>query len=458
MKEYKNKKIYIKRKNRIHKKKRDFFFDVSFSFEGMKNNLIKREEVEVHYLTINKYIAFDHPNIFVPLPCGFKHNNKNLAYYTSCNDKKKNSDKNLLEEKKEKKKEYMNIKYTNLTGPCINWRRNCIFVNDIKKKKFLHLSEYYPYFYSLQNIKLSLFSLQRNVVYNNLNNILHVKQDEPLKDTYENINMNIVCKKEKCKNTKQCVEFYYLTKNFFSLKKLLLVISESKLKRNKKCGSNELHKKNTKEEMVNKLMRKIENNYVKTEFEDMNFMNSYFINIRNFFKNYFVKSYKNSHYKRKKGNSHNKHNKSNSYNNYDMNKSVILENMSDGYVIPKNYNFIISANRKLCFLIKNKDNFIYNGINSDIIEINYNNNDNQQNEYCTSNEQNNMINNNNNNDSNSNSNSNNCDHNNNEMKIFNLEKSGFVKNEMSLLDMKNNKGKKKKSDIYISNYSKNSPI
>lgn len=46
-----------------------------------------------------------------------------------------------------------------------------------------------------------------------------------------------------CKNTKQCVEFYYLTKNFFSLKKLLLVISESKLKRNKKCGSNELHKK-----------------------------------------------------------------------------------------------------------------------------------------------------------------------------------------------------------------------
>ncbi|CRG96278.1 conserved Plasmodium protein, unknown function [Plasmodium gallinaceum] len=408
--------------------------------------------------------AYDHPYIFVPLPCGFKYNNKNLAYYTS-NDKKLYDD-NLLE-KKEKKKEYMNIKYANLIGPCINWRKNCIFVSDLKKKKFLHISEYYPYFYCMQNIKLSLFSLERNVIYENTNNMCNFKDYDNLTDninyfnsisSYANKkNSKILCtnninnsnennnnniKKEnnffknKCskkgsglkytkhileenmlykfysneelsneknyiwnkqeiriflekyllypkkfdkisqflefKNTKQCVDFYYLTKNFFCLKKLLLTISENKGKRNKKCSVNDINKKNPKEEIVNKLIKKLENNYIRSEFEDINCINYSYINIKNFFKNYFVKTYKGSSYSKNLTNKIN-NNKNSSYNNY-TNKGVILENMSDGYVIPKNYNFILSSNRKLCFLVKNNENFIYSGINSDIIEIKYNEN------------------------------------------------------------------------------------
>ncbi|CRH00098.1 conserved Plasmodium protein, unknown function [Plasmodium relictum] len=480
--EFKNKQIplkilhffnyYIGRKNQLNETIKEHTNIYKQIYKLWKEDIYisekEKEKKNIFTWGILPVRAYDHPNIFVPLPCGFKYNNKNLAYYIS-NDKKIYDD-NLLE-KKEKKKEYMNIKYANLTGPCINWRKNCIFVSDIKKKKFLHISEYYPYFYCMQNIKLSLFSLERNVIYKNTNNLWNFKEDDHLTDSAKSFNSinsysnkknsqniytndnsnpkeknnnnkscnnikednffkyrlskkrlvlknanhkleenmlykfysnedllnekNYIWNKQEirtflekyliypkkfdkisqfleCKNTKQCVDFYYLTKNFFCLKKLLLTISENKGKRNKKCSVNDINKKNSKEEIVNKLIKKLENNYIISEFEDINCLSYSYLNIRNFFKNYFIKTYKSSSYSKHSANKAN-NNKNPSYNNY-SNKGIILENMSDGYVIPKNYNFILSSNRKLCFLVKNKENFIYSGISSDIIEIKYNEN------------------------------------------------------------------------------------
>ncbi|CXI43529.1 conserved Plasmodium protein, unknown function [Plasmodium berghei] len=402
----------------------------------------EREKKNIFAWGILPVRAYDHPNMFVPLPCGFKHNNKNLAYnILTTNDKNSNYDDNLLE-KKEKKKEYMNIKYANLTGPCVNWRKHCIFFNDTKTNRFFHFSSIYPYYYCMQNIMLSIFSLERNVIYNNTNNILKIKPDDQnsadnsmckhenqdklyIENTLNNTlnkkiegnsrhnsvhvnepsqyfsNENILYEKNNIwnkqeirifldkyftypknfekisqylefKNTRQCVDFYYTTKNFFNLKKILLTLTESKIKRPKKClaSVNDVSKKNLKEEIVNKLLKKLENNNMKTEFEESNYVNCNYISMRIFFKKLFEKTYKNMSGKNLQNKAPiNKHN----YYNNSLSKGILLENMSDGYIVPQNYNFILSSNRKLCFLIKN-DEDIYQGVNSDIVEIKYNDN------------------------------------------------------------------------------------
>ncbi|SCN12749.1 conserved Plasmodium protein, unknown function [Plasmodium malariae] len=521
---------YLDRKNQLEKTIKEHSVIYKQIYKLWKEDIDiyekEKEKKNIFAWGILPVRAYDHPNIFVPLPCGFKHNNKNLAY--NITNDKKICDDNLLE-KKERKKEYMNIKYANLTGPCVNWRKNCIFCSDIRKKKFLHLSDMYPYFYCMQNIKLSLFSLERNVMYSNSNNMLesiqhgclgnefectesslftankknvatknaslngssstnderdgvyrldsnadlvvrrsglgscrtphvsgnnisendmsgHICENDINGSTYGNdINgstcgsdisgnstsgknadgnsgsqneeqnelykffsnedllneKNYIWNKQEIrmflekyilypkkfdrisqflefKNTKQCVDFYYLTKNFFNLKKLLLTLSENKIKRNKKqllshVNNFDISKKNSKEEIVNKLIKKLENNYVKSEFEETNCVNYSYINVRKFFKSYFVKTYKKTCNKNSSNKTTN-NNKNCTWNTNNMNKGILLENMSDGYVIPKNYNFILSSNRKLCFLIKNDENFIYNGINSDIIEIKYSEN------------------------------------------------------------------------------------
>ncbi|CAD2104090.1 conserved Plasmodium protein, unknown function [Plasmodium vinckei] len=402
----------------------------------------EREKKNIFAWGILPVRAYDHPNIFVPLPCGFKHNNKNLAYniLTVC-DKSSNYDDKLLE-KKEKKKEYMNIKYANLTGPCVNWRKHCIFFSDIKTSRLFHFSSIYPYYYCMQNIMLSIFALERNVIYNNTNNALQIKPDDQnyINDSmckhenqdklYVENNLNNTLNKKiggnnrhnsvpidessqyfsnedilyeknniwnkqeirtfldkyftypknfekisqylEFKNTKQCVDFYYTTKNFFNLKKILLTLTESKMKRPKKCltSVNDVSKKNLKEEIVNKLLKKLENNNMKTEFEESNYVNCNYISMRIFFKKLFEKTYKNMSGKNLPNKAPiNKHN----YYNNSLSKGILLENMSDGYIVPQNYSFILSSNRKLCFLIKNDDD-IYQGVNSDIIEIKYNEN------------------------------------------------------------------------------------
>ncbi|OTN65251.1 Uncharacterized protein PKNOH_S120139800 [Plasmodium knowlesi] len=419
----------------------------------------ERERKNIFAWGILPVRAYDHPNIFVPLPYGFKHNNKNLAYsslklkgssaeeeeeedgHDNYDDHAYGGDENgnMMEKKeKEKKKDYMNIKYANLTGPCITWRKNCISLNGSKKRRNPHFVETVPYCYCMQGSKIPLFSLERNVLYCNennrsvvpdrlitckesrSNNLFTCKDAENEKNfIWDKQEIKIFLEKyflypknfEKIsqylefKNTKQCIDFYYMTKNFFNFKSFLLTISLSRVKRNKKNRpmGNDTTKKNSKEEIVAQLMEKLERYYDPSEFEQSNFFHPNFINLRHFFQNYFAKTFsdvqsstagggissagvveeRSGDHARTTGTSPPMSEGVTTVQNMDgepdgaateRTKTIVLENMADGYVVPKNYKFILSANKKLCFLVKNEENLIYSGINSDIIEIVYNDN------------------------------------------------------------------------------------
>ncbi|GAB66505.1 hypothetical protein PCYB_092900 [Plasmodium cynomolgi strain B] len=501
---------YVQRKKQLEKMMKEHSALYKHIFKMWKEDIEigekERERKNIFAWGILPVRAYDHPNIFVPLPYGFKHNNKNLAYsslrlkrpFADEEEEEEEGDDdiddgggyggdengNVMEKRgKEKKKDYMNIKYANLTGPCITWRKNCISFNYSKKKRNSHLVEAFPYLYCMQGPKMPLFSLERNVLYCNENNRSVVPDGPvPCKEGHSNpvtskeAQSNPVTSKEaqsnpftskeaqsnpftckdaeneknfiwdkqeiktflekyflypknfekisqylEFKSTKQCVDFYYLTKNFFNFKNFLLTISLNRVKRNKKhrsVGSNDTTKKNSKEEIVAQLMEKLERNYDPSEFEQSNFFHLNFINIRHFFQNYFAKTFSDVQSTTGGGLSSSAaagaagaagaavaasaaaaggsldparttstspplSRSVTTAQNIDggtdgavtqRSKTIVLENMSDGYVVPKNYKFILSANKKLCFLVKNEENFIYSGINSDIIEIVYNDN------------------------------------------------------------------------------------
>ncbi|ANQ08460.1 Uncharacterized protein PCOAH_00025560 [Plasmodium coatneyi] len=444
---------YAQRKKQLEKMMKEHSALYKHIFKMWKEDIEigekERERKNIFAWGILPVRAYDHPNIFVPLPYGFKHNNKNLAYsslrlkgsfgeegegdYNDDDDGGHayggNEKGNVMEKKgqEEKKKDYMNIKYANLTGPCITWRKNCISLNASKKRRNPHFVQTIPYCYCMKGPKMPLFSLERNVLYWNENNrsvvpdgsvtCKDVRSNDPFTCKDAQNERNFIWDKREIKiflekyflypknfekisqylefkNTKQCVDFYYMTKNFFNFKKFLLIISLSRVKRNKKQRpvGNDTTKKNPKEEIVAQLMEKLERNYDPSEFEQSNFFQHNVINLRHFFQNYFVKAFSDvqSNSGERSGDRACRAGMSpplskdvTTAQNIDgdadgaatqRTKTIVLENMSDGYVVPKNYKFILSANKKLCFLVKNEENLIYSGINSDIIEIVYNDN------------------------------------------------------------------------------------
>ncbi|KJP87669.1 hypothetical protein AK88_02697 [Plasmodium fragile] len=463
---------YAQRKRQLEKMMKEHSALYKHIFKMWKEDIEisekERERKNIFAWGILPVRAYDHPNMFVPLPYGFKHNNKNLAYSSlrlkrSFVDEEEGEDDgdnddddgyggdekngNMMEKRgKDKKKDYMNIKYANLTGPCITWRKNCISLNYAKKRRNAQLVEAFPYFYCMQGSKMPLFSLERNVLYCNENNRSIVprspvtgkdaRRNNPFTGKDAQNEKNFIWDKQEIKtylekyflypknfekisqylefkSTKQCVDFYYMTKNFFNFKNFLLTISLSRVKRNKKQRpvGNDMTKKNSKEEIVTQLMEKLEKNYNPSEFEQSNFFHHNFINLRQFFQNYFTKTFTNvqnstgeggvsaareeeQEEEEEGGGGGNRVRITNTSSpplsrrvttaqNIDgdtagdvtqKTKTIVLENMSDGYVVPKNYKFILSTNKKLCFLVKNEENLIYSGVNSDIIEIVYNDN------------------------------------------------------------------------------------
>ncbi|CAG9476885.1 unnamed protein product [Plasmodium vivax] len=462
---------YLERKKQLEKMMKEHSVLYKEIFKMWKEDIEigekERERKNIFAWGILPVRAYDHPNIFVPLPYGFKHNNKNLAY-SSLRSKRPFADEeeddydgedddgcgadengNVMEKRgKEKKKDYMNIKYANLTGPCITWRKNCIALNYSKKRRNPHLVEAVPYLYCMQGPKMPLFSLERNVRYCNENNRCVAaggslpcgearssplackgqqghpvcrsnQQGHPVCFSNQQNEKNFIWERQEIKtflekyflypknfekisqylefkSTKQCVDFYYLTKNFFNFKKFLLTLSLSRVKRNKRHRSagNDATKRNSKEEIVAQLMEKLESNCAPNEFEQANFFHLNFINLRHFFQGYFAKTFGEVQGGTGAGEAAEvgaaaggaavgvaaattaataaTATASAAEAETQRSKTIVLENMSDGYVVPKNYKFILSANKKLCFLVKNEENLIYSGVNSDIIEIVYN--------------------------------------------------------------------------------------